>query len=127
MSNKYSRMAGAGLWAILMIAAFAVLVSSGSASAQGVTTGTIQGVVSDAQGQPVAGASVIAIHEPSGTSYEGTTRADGRFVIPNMRVGGPYTVTVAFTGSGPSAFEPQTRSEVVVNLGVATDLNFDVR
>ena len=61
------------------------------------------------QKQPVAGASVIAIHEPSGTSYEATTRADGRFFIPNMRVGGPYTVTVAYTGTGAAAFEPQTR------------------
>ena len=60
----------------------------------------ITGVVTDSQQQPVAGASVIAIHEPSGTTYEATTRADGRFSIPGMRVGGPYTVTVAFTGAG---------------------------
>ena len=84
-------------------------------------------MVLDAQKQPVANASVIAIHEPSGTSYETTTRADGRFSIPNMRVGGPYSVTVAFTGSGAAAFEPQTHAEVMVNLGIATDLNFDVR
>jgi hypothetical protein len=95
--------------------------------AQGVTTGQIAGIVLDAQKQPVAGASVIAIHEPSGTSYEGTTRADGRFSIPNMRVGGPYSVTVAFTGTGAAAFEPQTRADVMVNLGVATDLTFDVK
>jgi hypothetical protein len=95
--------------------------------AQGVTTGQIAGVVVDAQKQPVAGANVIAIHEPSGTTYEATTRNDGRFAIPNMRVGGPYTVTVAYTGTGAAAFEPQTRSDVVVNLGIATDLNFEVR
>ena len=94
--------------------------------AQGVTTGQISGIVVDAQKQPVVGASVIAIHEPSGTSYEATSRADGRFSIPNMRVGGPYSVTVAYTGSGATAFEPQTKAEVVVNLGVATDLSFQV-
>jgi hypothetical protein len=44
-----------------------------------------------------------------------------------MRVGGPYTVTVAYTGTGAAAFEPQTRPDVVVNLGVATDLAFEVR
>jgi hypothetical protein len=95
--------------------------------AQGVTTGQIAGIVTDAQQQPVAGASVIAIHEPSGTSYEATTRADGRFSIPNMRVGGPYTVTVAYTGAGSAAFEPQTVQDVIVNLGVATDLPITVR
>src|SRR6266568_3451412 len=44
--------------------------------------------------------SVIAIHEPSGTSYETVTRADGRFAMQNMRIGGPYTVTVNYVGAG---------------------------
>ena len=71
--------------------------------AQGVTSGGIAGVVTGAQSQPVAGASVIAIHEPSGTTYEATTRADGHYSIPSMRVGGPYTVQVAMSGRrGPS-------------------------
>ena len=112
------------------VALFAIGVFLGAVSpvfAQGVTTGQIAGIVVDAQKQPVAGANVIAIHEPSGSTYEATTRADGRFSIPNMRVGGPYTVTVAYTGTGTSAFEPQTRTDVVVNLGVGTDLNFEVQ
>ena len=58
----------------------------------------------------MAGASVIAIHLPSGTTYETTSRADGRFMIINMRVGGPYSVTVAFTGTGTAAFAPETQS-----------------
>jgi hypothetical protein len=111
--------------ALLTLALLAGL--SAEALGQGVTTGQIAGVVVNADKQPVAGANVIAIHEPSGTTYEATSRADGRFSIPNMRVGGPYTVTVAYTGSGGTAFEPQTRADVVVNLGVATDLNFEVR
>jgi outer membrane receptor for ferrienterochelin and colicin len=44
-----------------------------------------------------------------------------------MRVGGPYTVTVAYTGTGAAAFEPQTQQDVVVNLGIATDLQFNVQ
>jgi len=92
---------------------------------QGVTTGSIAGNVTDNQQRPVAGASVIAIHEPSGTTYEGTTRADGRFSILGMRVGGPYTVTVNFVGTG-NAFEPKTVENVTVNLGTASDLNINV-
>ncbi|MGH9255999.1 MAG: carboxypeptidase regulatory-like domain-containing protein, partial [Vicinamibacterales bacterium] len=99
----------------------------GSAHAQGVTTGAVAGIVTDANQQPVAGASVIAIHEPSGTTYEGVTRADGRFSIPGMRVGGPYSVTVAFVGGGGPAFRPETQSEITVNLGVASDLTFTVQ
>ncbi len=99
----------------------------GRASAQGVTTGGISGVVTNAQKQPVAGASVIAIHEPSGTSYETTTRADGRYAIPNMRVGGPYTIQVVFTATGASAFAPQTKEGVTVNLGTTTDVNVEVQ
>ena len=62
----------------------------------------------------VAGASVIAIHLPSGTTYETTTRADGRFQIINMRVGGPYSVTVAYTGAGGAAFAPETQENIEV-------------
>ena len=97
---------------------------SRDASAQ-VTTGSMSGRVTNAQKQPVAAASIIAIHEPSGTSYEATTRADGSFSIPNMRVGGPYTVQVLYTG-GAAAFAPQTRENLMVTLGTSTDVNVNV-
>jgi hypothetical protein len=108
---------------VFLVLCAAVLVSP-HAHAQGVTTGSITGVVTDGQ-QPVAGADVIAIHEPSGTVYETKTRTDGRFAIPGMRVGGPYTVTVAHGGVG-TGFQPSTRENVTVDLGVTTDLSFAV-
>ena len=110
----------------LCFLAFCALVwPTAHAAAQGVTTGALGGTVVNAQGQPVSGASIIAIHTPSGTTYEATSRADGRFSIPGMRVGGPYSVTVAHSGAG-NAFEPQTKEDVTVNLGVSTDLEFKV-
>jgi hypothetical protein len=96
------------------------------AAAQGVTTGSLTGIVTDSQMAPVSGASVIAIHAPSGTTYETTTRSDGRYSMLGMRVGSPYIVTIAYTGTG-TAFEPQTVEDVEVNLGVATDLNLIVK
>src|SRR5687767_2493727 len=111
---------------IVLLAACALALPAALASAQGVTTGNIVGVVVDAQKQPVEGASVIAIHLPSGTSYEATTRADGRFSLPGMRVGGPYSVTVAYVGTG-NAFEPSTQDNITVTLGTGTDLTFNVR
>ena len=74
---------------LFLLAFCALLWPGGQAFAQGVTTGSLAGTVVNAQNAPVDGASVIAIHEPSGTSYEATTRADGRYSIPAMRVGGP--------------------------------------
>lgn len=95
--------------------------------AQGVTTGSLTGVVTDQAGAPVASASVIAIHLPSGSAYETVTRSDGRFAIPGMRVGGPYSVTIAYGGSGGAAFSPVTQEDVVVNLGVTSDLVFSTQ
>jgi outer membrane receptor protein involved in Fe transport len=115
---KYMRWAAACL-------AVCVLAVPRPGFGQGVTTGSISGLVTDNQQRPVAGASVIAIHEPSGTTYEATTRADGRYSINGMRVGGPYAVTVNFVGQG-TAFEPKTVEGVAVNLGVATDVNVQV-
>ena len=106
---------------------FAVLaLARGQAAAQGVTTGSMTGIITDAQSTPVAGASVIAIHTPSGTTYEASTRSDGRFSHLGMRVGGPYIVTVAYTGTG-TAFEPQTVEDVEINLGVSTDVKSDLQ
>jgi hypothetical protein len=115
------------LFLVVLVVLFAGLAAGPApASAQGVTSGAIAGIVTDAQKQPVAGAGVTALHEPSGTVYEAVTGSDGRFVIPNMRVGGPYTVTVYYSGTG-SPFEPQGLANVFVNLGVATDLQFTVQ
>jgi hypothetical protein len=110
---------------IVLLAFCTLLWPSGQAFAQGVTTGSMAGTVVNPQSQAVEGASVIAIHLPSGTTYEATTRADGRFAIIGMRVGGPYSVTVAHSGAG-TAFSPQSKEDVTVNLGVATDLSFTV-
>ncbi len=84
-------------------AAFAALLAltPRAVNAQGVTTAGIQGRVTDASGAPVAGAEVSGVHTPSGTSYRTTSRTGGAYTLNNVRVGGPYTVTV--TGPGGAA------------------------
>lgn len=73
--------------------------------AQGVTTASMSGVISGQNNEELPGATVLAIHEPSGTQYGVATREDGRFNIPAMRVGGPYTVTVSYVGFESKQFE----------------------
>ncbi|MGE0862770.1 MAG: carboxypeptidase regulatory-like domain-containing protein [Vicinamibacterales bacterium] len=85
--------------------------------AQNVTLGSLSGVVKDAQGGVLPGATVVAVHTPTGTTYEGTTEADGRFALVNVRVGGPYEITVAM----PS-FRSQVLSGITVTLGSASDV-----
>ncbi len=111
---------------LALLALTAFLWPAGDASAQGVTTGGIAGIVVDGQKQAVAGAGVMAVHEPSGTRYEAVTNEQGRFQMIGMRVGGPYTVTIFHQGTG-LAFEPTVQENVTVNLGVASDLQFTVR
>jgi hypothetical protein len=108
--------------AFVAAAIFSVLVA-GAAVAQGVTTGAIAGVVSDStSGGPLDGARVVAVHGPSGTTYAAATRADGRFTIPGMRVGGPYRVTASRVG-----YRPEIQNGITVTLGVTSDLRFGLK
>ena len=91
----------------------ALAVYASPAAAQGVTTAAMTGVVKDAQGGVIPGASIVAVHLPSGTTYEGVAQGDGRFNIAGMRIGGPYKVTVALQG-----FSTEVKNDVVLSLGV---------
>ena len=114
-------------WLTRLVLSLVTVCTFAAVAAAQVTTGSLSGKVQNEKQEGVAAASIIAIHLPSGTTYETTSRADGRFVVLNMRVGGPYSVTVAFTGTGTAAFAPETQENVEINLGVATDLVFNVK
>ncbi len=98
---------------------FAIVLFSQSAFAQGVTTSALSGIVTDLSGEPLPGANVVAIHQPSGTVYGTATRSSGSYSIPNMRVGGPYSVTVSFIG-----FDELTENNVQLSLGQNLRLDF---
>ena len=96
-----------------------LLTFSMSAFAQ-ITTSSMAGKVTlgDAKGEPVIGASVQAVHEPSGTRYAAVTNVDGRFSIQGMRTGGPYAVTVSYIGH-----KSRTVKGVTLQLGETYALN----
>jgi hypothetical protein len=83
-----------------------------------VTTSSITGTVKDKNGQPLTGATVVATHTPSGTTYSTIAGKDGVFVLPNLRIGGPYTVHITFTGQ-----EPYTVEGVNLLLGEPYSIN----
>jgi len=83
-----------------------------------VTTATLTGSAKDQSGAGIPGANIVAIHEPSGTTYGSVTLSDGKFSITNMRVGGPYKVTISFVG-----YETQTYGDVYLKLGEPYVLN----
>jgi Carboxypeptidase regulatory-like domain len=95
-----------------------VAVASAAAFAQGVTTSSIVGKVTDQAGAGLPGANIVATHTPSGTTYGTTSVTDGRFTIPAMRIGGPYTVKVSFVG-----YQEKTITDVYLSLGSATNIN----
>jgi outer membrane receptor protein involved in Fe transport len=109
-------------WILRAAALLAIPMVTSTLSAQGTTTASVTGVVRDASGAPKADARVVAVHNPSGTTYQATTRADGRFTMPGMRVGGPYTLRALALG-----FEPDVKQAVFLTLGVATELQFALK
>ncbi len=82
-----------------------------------VTTSSMSGRVTDKEGA-IAGATVVAVHTPSGTSYGTITNADGRFNLQGMRSGGPYQVEVSFVG-----FNKEKYSDITLFLGQTFVLN----
>ena len=83
-----------------------------------VTTSNIKGLILDETSQPLPGANVVAIHTPTGTKYGAATNFDGRFNLLNLRVGGPYSITISYVG-----YKDQNYDNVFLTLGKTLDLN----
>ena len=79
---------------------------------QGATTASMSGAITDAKGEALPGATVLAVHTPTNTSYGVGTNADGRYNIQGMRLGGPYTIKVSFVG-----YQDVTKTGIVASSG----------
>ncbi|MCF0073132.1 carboxypeptidase-like regulatory domain-containing protein [Dyadobacter sp. CY261] len=87
-----------------------------------VTTSSINGFVTDASGEYLPGATVTAIHEPSGTTYGTVTTEAGKYTFPSVRIGGPYKITVTYVG-----FNEQSRTNIFAELGAAASANISLK
>lgn len=100
-------------------AAFLVIAIGLDAGAQGVTTGAIGGIVTSDAGTPIATAQVQITNPATGFTFSATTRENGRYLVPALEVGGPYTVSVRRIG-----YQPRTRGNVYVSLSQTTPVDF---
>ena len=82
------------------------------------TTSEIQGLVT-AGNNGIGNATVQALHVPTGTKYYTTTRKDGRYNLPNLRIGGPYEIKVSFVG-----YKEEKQENITLLLGQAYKADF---
>lgn len=100
---------------------FIALFMCSGAFAQ-ITTSSMSGNVSDTNGNALVGASVRAVHVPTGTVYANATQNNGNFNIAGMRVGGPYRIEVSFLG-----YATETVTDVYLTVGEEARFNFRLR
>ena len=93
-----------------LLLSFSAMLFVISASAQ-VTTSALNGIVADQNGEAIPGATVVAVHTPSGTTYYAVANAEGRFAINGMRTGGPYSVEVSCLG-----YQTVTYTDITLQL-----------
>ena len=96
---------------------FALIFSSVIMMAQ-VTTSSIKGLILDDTNQPLPGANVVVVHTPTGTTYGVATNFDGRFNLINLRVGGPYKVTISYVG-----YKEQVLDNIYLTLGKTENID----
>jgi hypothetical protein len=86
--------------------------------AQGTTTASIRGRVVDDNGEGLPGATIKAIHTPTGSEWGNITDINGYFRLSSLNVGGPYDVTISFVG-----YQSSERSDIYLQLGQTYNLN----
>lgn len=86
-----------------------------------ITTASLAGKVTDASKESIIGATIQAVHVPSGSQYGTVTNVDGRYSIQGMRTGGPYKVTISYIGYQTVVYE-----DVTLQLGEVYNLNVEM-
>jgi hypothetical protein len=82
-----------------------------------ITTSSLSGVVKNEKGETLIGATVNAVHQPTGTKYGASTNSQGSYIIPGIRVGGPYLIKVSYVG-----YKSKEISDINTSLGLTTNV-----
>lgn len=103
-----------------IILTFVLLLLAVGVDAQ-ITTASLAGKVTDTSKEPIIGATILAVHVPSGSQYGTVTNVDGRYSIQGMRTGGPYKVTVSYIG-----YQTVIYQDITLQLGEVYNLNVEM-
>ncbi len=106
----------------ILTVALSLSFAVNTAQAQGLTTSNLSGTVRDQNGEPLPGATVVAVHGPTGSTFGVSTNTDGRFRLANINVGGPYKLTVSFVG-----YKNYEQTGLSLALGQTLNLNIDLQ
>ena len=101
-----------------LLMSFLMVFLTGISVFSQVTTSGMSGMVSTESGEKLPGATITAVHEPSGTQYGTITNVEGQYFIQGMRPGGPYKVFISFVG-----YSTATYTEIRLYLGESFILN----
>ena len=83
-----------------------------------ITTSTLSGVIKNEKGEKLVGATINVVHQPTGTKYSSSTNAQGGYIIPGARVGGPYIMKVTYVG-----YKAKEVSDINTSLGLTTNID----
>jgi len=87
-----------------------------------VTTATLSGVIKDAAGKGLPSATVTVEFPDAGIKQVLITKDDGRFTVPNLRVGGPYRVTVNHV-----SHKDEVSENIFLELGLNNTIEFTLQ
>jgi len=103
---------------VLINSIFFWVLGVGNLFAQTTTNASMGGLIQGEDGEPLIGVNIFATHIPSGTEYGASTRVNGRFSIPAMRIGGPYEIEITYIG-----YETVKYNNIFLRLGTTFDLD----
>ena len=98
------------LTCLLLLLVLATIVAPVRVFAQGGSTSTIGGTVTDASGAVVPGADIVVKNNATATTYNAVSGADGSFTVPAVPPG-TYTITVTLMG-----FKTAVLNDVIANV-----------
>ncbi|MBU6341305.1 MAG: carboxypeptidase regulatory-like domain-containing protein [Bacteroidetes bacterium] len=83
------------------------------------STATLHGLITDARNQPLMGVTVVVKHVPTNTFRGTLTENNGEFELRNLRAGGPYLLTLSYTG-----YKTVYRDSILLNDGERKRMDF---
>jgi len=109
------------LTCLLLLMVLATIVATAPAFAQGGSTSTIGGTVTDASGAVVPGADIVVKNNATATTYNAVSGADGSFTVPAVPPG-TYTITVTLMG-----FKTAVLNDVIANVAQVANVKAVLR